>query len=173
MAKTAIVLHHSDILNTYPQAERIIKTHLNNPKIKQSSAYHYLIERNGEIVQFHDEEFIGYHSGNWLMNVRSIGICLGGDFTREKPTESQIFTLVGLVTDIQRRWGIPLSQIFHHRDVKATLCPAYDLRGAIEEGQTTLLAKRLRTAETALSRPMRPERRNLLSRLIERLRGRS
>lgn len=128
--KKYIVLHHSAIADELPQAERVKQEHLQ--KFGQAGSYHYFIERSGALVQFHDEEFLAYHAGNWLMNMQSIGICLAGDLRPgiQEPTAAQLDTLNGLVSDIERRRNILADGIYLHKEVRdsPTACPGRDLR---------------------------------------------
>lgn len=128
--KDTILLHHSAINDETPQAQRIISSHLRNPKIRQAAAYHYLVERSGLKVQLHDENFIGYHAGNYKWNPRSIAVCIAGDLTRRPMTPEQEKSFAELMFDIQTRWGIPDSNILLHREVRLmpTACPGIDLR---------------------------------------------
>lgn len=154
--KNAVVLHHSDIPFNRPQRQEIIRYHLNNPKIGQAGAYTYLIERSpdGQVEQLHDEEFIGFHAGNYEVNKVSIGICLAGDFTQQSPTEAQIDSLFHLLQGIQQRWGIPDERIFHHGEVRLwpTACPGIDLRAIYFARREKDREKKIRLLQQALHR---------------------
>ena len=52
-----------------------------------------------------------------------IGICLVGNFNREKPTEAQMQSLATLVRGLMYRYGIPKSRVLGHGMLKATDCP--------------------------------------------------
>lgn len=71
----------------------------------------------------------GAHCGgtpdNWA-NKEAIGICLVGNFDNTVPTSRQLQSLVRLVRFLQKRYGIPKSRIFGHRDTpgaRPTNCP--------------------------------------------------
>lgn len=154
--KTTVVLHHSAIAFNRSQRQEIIRGHLNNPKIKQAGAYHYVIERvpDGQIEQLHDEGFVGYHAGNNAVNPISIGICLAGDFTQQSPTEAQIDSLFHLLQGIQQRWGIPDERIFLHREVRLlpTACPGIDLRAIYFARREKDREKKIGLLQAALNR---------------------
>ena len=59
------------------------------------------------------------------MNFKSIGICLVGDFDKQKPTPAQMEALERLCRDIMERHKIPASRVLGHGEVKgaATNCP--------------------------------------------------
>ncbi len=56
-------------------------------------------------------------------NEHTIGICLIGDFEKNRPTQKQMRSLVKLVRFLKDRYNIPLSKIQSHRDIKPTKCP--------------------------------------------------
>lgn len=130
MQKDTIVLHHTANPNPKHQAQIVIAQHLKEPKIKQAGAYHYVIEKDGTVARLHPEEFIGNHAGNWAVNLRSIGVCLAGNFVTQSPTPDQIISLGKLLTEMQNRWGIPDKNIKLHKEVRLnpTACPGIDLR---------------------------------------------
>lgn len=164
--KDTIVLHHTANQSSKSQADSVINQHLK--EFGQAGAYHYLIESDGRPVQFHEEDFTGYHAGNYLMNVRSIGICLAGDFTRHVPTGSQIGSLVRLVTDIQTRWGIPDERILLHREVKGTACPGTDLRAELFSVRDKLMRQEIVKLQKAHERAT-GSRKEKIARLLVRL----
>ena len=63
--------------------------------------------------------------GNWA-NVDGIGICLVGNFNKYTPTARQMQSLSKLVTFLQKRYGIPNSRIYGHKNApgaRVTDCP--------------------------------------------------
>lgn len=87
----------------------------------QVSAHFLVSEKN--IYQFVDEDDTAWHSGNWEMNQRSIGIEHDATPDRELSDESYK-TSAQLVADICKRHSIPLDRehIIAHKEVKATQC---------------------------------------------------
>ena len=62
---------------------------------------------------------------NWA-NEHSIGICLVGNFDQSVPTRRQMQSLLRLVRFLQKRYGIPKSRIYGHKDTpgaRVTHCP--------------------------------------------------
>lgn len=60
------------------------------------------------------------------VNERGIGICLIGNFDKTNPTPKQMQALAKLVKYLQKRYGIPKSRIYGHKDVRGanpTRCP--------------------------------------------------
>jgi hypothetical protein len=71
----------------------------------------------------------GAHCGgtpdNWA-NEKAVGICLVGNFNKTIPTAKQMQSLVRLLRFLQKRYGIPTSQIYGHRSTpgaRVTECP--------------------------------------------------
>lgn len=84
--------------------------------------YHYLIEANGEVRKGRDEKESGAHTSQMLMNFRSLGICLTGDFDKEDPTPEQIVALRNLIAEIRTRYTVPDSKIVPHRRYAPKTC---------------------------------------------------
>lgn len=110
-----VILHHtsSDTL------ERALFT-LSNPRTEVSS--HYLIGRDGRVLQLVDENQRAWHAGesHWGghsdMNSASIGIELVNN-GREPFAPAQIKALLALLSDIQSRHKIPRANYLGHADV--------------------------------------------------------
>lgn len=93
--------------------------------------YHHLVYPDGMVttelsplVKINGQWFVdmvGWHSGDWDVNCRSIGICLVGDFTDEKPPEKQLSlaaTLIAHYKDYN-----PDLDVQPHKAFSATECP--------------------------------------------------
>ena len=67
----------------------------------------------------------GAHCKASDMNVKAIGICLVGNFHRDRPSKEQMDSLVFLVDKLRRFYHIPLKNILRHGHVptSATECP--------------------------------------------------
>ena len=75
------------------------------------------------------EQIAGAHCGgtpgNWA-NKDGIGICLVGNFDRKAPTAKQMQSLLKLVRFLQKRYRIPKSRIYGHKNTpgaRVTDCP--------------------------------------------------
>jgi hypothetical protein len=111
---TIIVLHYTAESN-YKSAVSWFQ----NPKSKVSA--HYVVGREGELVQMVREEHKAFHARH--TNSYSIGIeCAAA--AGEKLTPPQEKVLIGLLKDVMARWNIPKSKITGHRFVGIdTSCP--------------------------------------------------
>jgi N-acetylmuramoyl-L-alanine amidase len=94
-----------------------------NPQRKVSA--HYLIGRDGAVLQLVDEAFRAWHAGeSWWgsstdLNSASIGIELDntGD---EAFAEPQIVALLSLLEELRTRYRIPSANILAHGDIAPT-----------------------------------------------------
>ncbi len=102
---------------------------------------HYLVCRNGKIVQFVREEDTAWHAGKvvnptWRLlregvnpNLYTIGIEMEG-WEDQKPTFIQTIVCAVLIGVIAKRWGIPLDKdhVIGHREIDARKnCPGKNI----------------------------------------------
>jgi N-acetylmuramoyl-L-alanine amidase len=113
--KTNILLHHSGV-----------SRELNNEQFDAINGYHerlgwgmigyqYVIEPNGDIKKGRHENQRGAHCYQEDMNIKSIGICLTGNFDIEKPTIQQLESLKILLKDLMNRHSILKEKVEPHR----------------------------------------------------------
>lgn len=110
-----VIIHHT----SSDTSERAIRI-LTDPSSKVSS--HYVIGREGRLVQLVDERARAWHAGdswwggNTDLNSASIGIELVN--TGEEPfAEPQITTLLGLLFELRERYRIPAANHLGHGDI--------------------------------------------------------
>jgi N-acetylmuramoyl-L-alanine amidase len=129
-----IVIHHS--ATTQGDAETFRKNHI-EVKGWRDIGYHYVVNngtyrQDGLIEIGRTEAEDGAHCKADKMNFKSIGICLVGDFDKQKPTAAQMTSLVRLCKDIMFRHKIPPFKILGHGEVLGadTACPGkyFDMR---------------------------------------------
>jgi N-acetylmuramoyl-L-alanine amidase len=113
-----VILHQT----TNATVDKALAT-LTDPQRKVSA--HYLIGRDGGLIQLVDEAARAWHAGEsrWGgmsdLNSASIGIEL--DNTGEEPfAEPQIVTLLSLLADLRERYKIPVANVLAHGDVAPT-----------------------------------------------------
>lgn len=119
-----IVMHHrcgnGDV-------ESIHNTHLKNGWA--GIGYHYYIRKDGKVYQGRPVQYVGSHcQGN---NSCAIGVCLEGDFRKEKPTTEQIQSAKELVIHIRKMFP-KATRILNHKDLFPTQCPVVDLASIIK-----------------------------------------
>ena len=117
-----IILHHQ--CGKGQTVEEIHNYHKN--KLKWAGiGYHFFIDFEGHVHQGRPIEYVGSHcAGN---NTSSIGICLEGDFRKDKPTNEQIQACKELIKYICKTLGKSL-RVLNHRDLYRTLCPVINLK---------------------------------------------
>ncbi|MBE8712998.1 N-acetylmuramoyl-L-alanine amidase [Sphingobacterium hungaricum] len=114
-----VVIHHTaqDSLN------QTIKT-FHNQKVGVSS--HYVIGRNGKIVQMVNDLFRGHHAGagKWGndtdLNSSSIGIELDNNGLTDPWPEAQINALIQLLAYLKDAYKIPQANFIGHMDLAPT-----------------------------------------------------
>jgi N-acetyl-anhydromuramyl-L-alanine amidase AmpD len=121
--------------------------HAKKSSLNSYAQYHYIIEGNGAIRQPRKHDEVGWHAGNW--NVKSLGICLCGDFDMEKPNREQIFALRDVLRKLTKEYGIPKENILGHRDTARTACPGRNInintvRELVEDEKENLKKKLLK-----------------------------
>ena len=100
--------------------------------------YHFLIARDGTIIEGRSMRYQGAHAGNNATNRGNIGVCILGNFQphgadrAQRPTTAQLHSLESLVHSLIRVYGIAPRQIFTHQEIhprgpKATECPGTNL----------------------------------------------
>lgn len=120
---TAIVLHHSAGRGTIQNVDR-----MHRERGYACIGYHYYITRDGEVYNGRPVEYIGAHAKGH--NKNTIGICLEGNFIKDKPTDKQIGVLALVVKNLMK--NIPtIKTIYNHKDLCKTLCPVIDLKSTV------------------------------------------
>jgi N-acetylmuramoyl-L-alanine amidase len=110
-----VILHHTSD-DTIGQAMRTLADPL------RSVSAHYLIGRDGTIIQLVDERARAWHAGEskWGadtdLNSVSLGIELDNN-GREPFADAQITALLRLLADIKERYRIPAANFLGHADV--------------------------------------------------------
>lgn len=113
-----VILHHT----SDDTAEEALDT-LTSPLRKVSA--HYLISRDGRIVQLVEENARAWHAGkSWWggnsdLNSASLGIELDNNGS-EPFADVQIEVLLALLGDIRQRYNIPAANFLGHADVAPT-----------------------------------------------------
>lgn len=95
--------------------------------------YHYMIAKDGYLLQVQDEKYVLYHAGDVFrgassFNLHGIAIMLDGNYEEETPTDAQMLTLVKLIRDIQTRYKID-ALVRGHKETSqtATSCPGKNI----------------------------------------------
>jgi len=121
---TEIILHHSASVEPLT-VEEVDKMHKNNKAEDYSMiAYHYFIDKLGNIYVGRHEKAVGAHC--FGKNRDSIGICFDGNFEKELMTSSQVLAGKWLIAKLQKDYRYKLSVTAHRFAAlkeRATACP--------------------------------------------------
>lgn len=121
-----IVVHHS--ATSYGNAESYNRVH--SQRMENGLAYHFVIgngrnSKDGEIEigsrwikQLH-----GGHVSSQEYNNHGIGICLVGNFEKDKPTQKQIISLKQLIRFLGNDLLDGKFKFLVHKEINSTLCP--------------------------------------------------
>lgn len=86
--------------------------------------YHYFITSDGKVWPGRPENKVGAHARSSGMNLKSLGICLTGNFMNEIPTDMQLSSMKDLLVRLQDKYNIPVKNILGHQEIPAsTACP--------------------------------------------------
>ncbi|WP_096894519.1 peptidoglycan recognition protein family protein [Candidatus Scalindua japonica] len=126
-----VVIHHS--ATDEGCANSFDRYHREQKKWSHGLAYHFVIGNgngsgNGviEVGNRWKKQIHGAHTANKDLNQISIGICLVGNFEKDKgPTDNQFTSLISLINYFSKKYNIPISHIVKHCQVlqKGTACP--------------------------------------------------
>ena len=113
-----VIIHHTSDTTM----EEAMHT-LTSPVLKVSA--HYLIGRDGSIVQLVEENARAWHAGkSWwggLTDINSVSLGIELDNNGFEPfADAQIDTLLTLLADIHQRYHIPAANFIGHADVAPT-----------------------------------------------------
>lgn len=117
-------MHHTADASDERQLERVNEYHKERMFPVSSNGYyvgyHYLIEKDGTIVEtrkWYDE---GAHTIG--ENLSSLGVAMAGNFDTEYPTDEQQTALGVLCIGLMARFGLAFGNILPHRHYKNTSC---------------------------------------------------
>lgn len=127
-----IVIHHS----ASPSGSAAVFDKMHRQKGWDELGYHFVIGNgtdsgNGqvEIGSRWPKQKHGAHAKtpDNRYNDYGIGICLVGDFDKDRPTPQQIAALTRLTAYLMRTYHITSINVIGHKDTKATACPGRNL----------------------------------------------
>jgi N-acetyl-anhydromuramyl-L-alanine amidase AmpD len=146
---TCITVHHEGDYAS-PMSQSYVCGHLRAIRTQQVKdkasgglgagdiAYHFIIEPSGSVWEGRSLQYQGAHAGNALANHGNIGICLLGNFDTQPVPEAQKRALRSLLVTLMKRYNIPPSAVYTHREVKqhfglpATDCPGRNLQAFMD-----------------------------------------
>lgn len=85
--------------------------------------YHYLVERDGTIGQYRNDDEVGAHNNVSEMNFKAIGVCFAGNMSKQNLSDKQIKSGYELIKRLQEKHKIPDANVHGHKKYKQTQCP--------------------------------------------------
>jgi N-acetyl-anhydromuramyl-L-alanine amidase AmpD len=124
-----IVVHHAAAQTATQQ--QIHQWHLGKEYI--GIGYHFYIRKDGKIYRGRAIDAVGAHTLGY--NDTGIGVCLEGDFTKERSPQTQQDALADLCRSLLKSY--PTAKIVGHGQLGATACPGHllDLGAIIKKVQ--------------------------------------
>ncbi len=120
--KHYIIIHHSSTADGRTFSWGAIRDYHVKTLGWSAIGYHWGIERVGENIEVmmgrHPDE-TGAHCSQGMMNLRSFGVCLVGNFDIAPPPDDQLNIARGLVRWLMRLYNITPSNVLGHREVQA------------------------------------------------------
>lgn len=111
----------NDVLGYNVYGEAIWSGHFQKNK-QVFFAYHWLVRPDGTTERLLKDEYIGWHAGNWDINIRSVGIALSGNYENIIPPVTQLKAAKNLISKHYPQ--IEKKRIIGHREViEGTICP--------------------------------------------------
>ncbi|MBU4350925.1 N-acetylmuramoyl-L-alanine amidase [Candidatus Parcubacteria bacterium] len=111
----------NDVLGRKLRGNPIWSDHFRNGKMV-FFVYHWLVRPNGQAERLLKDEYIGWHSGVWEINTRSVGIAFSGNYEHEKPLAAQIKSAAMVIKKHYPQ--IDRKRIFGHLEIKKNrTCP--------------------------------------------------
>jgi hypothetical protein len=147
-----LVINHSAVPATIT-AQKIAGFHVNNVKWP-GIGYHFYLDGDGRILKTNDLTTVCYHVGKW--DPVSVGICVGGNFTRDIPSPAQIKSTAQLVAWLLEERDLPIQAVKGKKEFIDTQSPGHQWLAG-KKWKTLLLAeiKKAQVAQ-AKSHPPKP-----------------
>ncbi len=136
-----ITVHHTgdefvavSAADTASTLKRIQKHHIRNNGWADIG-YHFLIDPQGRVWEGRSLAHQGAHAGSPDLNRGNVGIALLGNYKARHPGVSQTNALHQLMDALRRRYSMPLSQVFTHREIRPTPtdCPGPIIQGLVND----------------------------------------
>jgi len=112
--------------------------------------YHVLIDLDGTAYEGRDLALAGDTNTEYDPGGHALVVLLG-NYDEVQPSAAQIDRIVAVMSDLARRYRVPVERIASHRDYAKTTCPGEHLYRIIEDGSL-----RARVAAT-LTSPVRSQ----------------
>lgn len=110
-----------DVLGEHVRSQPIWSGHFRQGQMV-FFAYHWLVRPDGRVERLLEDDYIGWHAGNWEINTRSVGLAFSGDYEESAPPAAQVEAAAHLMRS--RYPQVACERIFGHCEVATgATCP--------------------------------------------------
>ena len=88
--------------------------------------YHYVIDPTGRVWEGRPVSRQGAHVKD--QNEHNIGVLVLGNFDVQRPTPQTLASLDQFLGVLMRRYNVPLSRVYTHREIGQSACPGVNLQ---------------------------------------------
>jgi len=97
--------------------------------------YHFAVDPAGRVYECRPTRLQGAHVKHH--NEHNVGIVVLGNFMEQRPTLDARRAVDALVADQMRRYGVPVSRVHTHRELRPTACPGTHLQRHMEAARSS------------------------------------
>lgn len=83
--------------------------------------YHYVLDPAGRVWAARPMEWQGAHVKD--QNPGNVGICVLGNYERQRPTQTQLDALEDVIAKLMRAHRVPINRVHTHKELASTACP--------------------------------------------------
>lgn len=93
--------------------------------------YHFAIDPAGRVYECRPTGYQGAHVKD--NNEQNLGVLVMGHHSAQSPSAEALHTLANFVAAKQKRYGVPGSRVYTHRELRPTECPGHNLQSRFDE----------------------------------------
>jgi len=112
--------------DTAERLRLIQKFHMGDSRGWGDIGYHYIIDRDGRIIEGRPLHFQGAHVK--ANNENNIGVMVLGNFDKQTPSLKQLSSVQIAVSQLMKRHRVPLGRVYTHQEINPTSCPGSNLQ---------------------------------------------
>jgi len=133
---TRITVHHEgarcNVHTGVDSVARDLRAVLNGHRRRNYGdiGYHLIVDYAGRVWEGRSLAYEGAHVA--AENENNVGVMFLGNFERQKPSRSQVASLVALTGLLREHYGIKKHRVYGHRDLGRSACPGDFLYAEVE-----------------------------------------
>jgi hypothetical protein len=118
-------------------------------------SYHYMIGRDGSVLQVQDDLWLRYHAGDSDHNMYGIAICIDGNYDQFKMTDAQVNAAANLIKMLNKRYGRKLV-VRTHGEVSDTKTSCAGMNIGKTSDPNSVASRIIRISDSASPAPQPP-----------------